>query len=284
MIGPVLWLARAARWTAYKALGRRPANGGFILPREEWVRSHFLVVPRETVAFSGPVAGTAMLNVGCGEMLTDFGFLRFGVGRITALDVEAKPESCLEEVAARLRAAGYRASGDWPARLAYCRYDGRTFPFPNDSFDFVFSWSAFEHIEDVPGALAEIRRVVRADGRVFIQVDPWFPSFHGSHLTDYVSEPFFHLRRSPEWIRQQLEAWAAGHPDRKEFVLTYMWREFQHLNGYSASRFLEAVRQTGFTVTRCRLIIRDEDLSHVPASVPLADAMVAGLMVLLKKR
>jgi SAM-dependent methyltransferase len=120
-----------------------------------------------------------MLNIGCGEMLTDFGFLRLGVKCITALDVKAKPESCLEEVVAGLRAEGYGVPRDWPARLAYRRYDGRTFPFPNDSFDFVFSWSAFEHIEDVPGALAEIRRVVRADGRVFIQVYPWIPSFTG---------------------------------------------------------------------------------------------------------
>jgi hypothetical protein len=63
-----------------------------------------------------------------------------------------------------------------------------------------------------------------------------------------------------------------------------MWREFQHLNRYSASQFLEAVRQAGFTVARCHLIVNDQDLPHVPDSVPLADAMATGSMVLLKRR
>src|SRR5437868_6372374 len=45
-------------------------------------------------------------------------------------------------------------------------YDGRTIPFPDDSFDIVFSSNVLEHIPDLPNIHTEIRRVLRHDGYV----------------------------------------------------------------------------------------------------------------------
>jgi SAM-dependent methyltransferase len=43
-------------------------------------------------------------------------------------------------------------------------YDGRTLPFPTESFDLVFSSNLLEHVKDQPQIFAEIRRVLGPDG------------------------------------------------------------------------------------------------------------------------
>jgi SAM-dependent methyltransferase len=43
-------------------------------------------------------------------------------------------------------------------------YDGRTLPFPPDTFDAVFSSNVLEHVTDLPGLLAEAKRVLRPAG------------------------------------------------------------------------------------------------------------------------
>jgi hypothetical protein len=147
----------------------------------------------------------------------------------------------------------------------------------------VFSWSAFEHIQDVPGALSEARRVLRDDGRAFIQVYPWFPCFWGSHLTDYIDDPYFHIRRSLDWVRQRLEQYAQRHPDQRDFLLGYMLREYSTLNRYSADRFYREVLGAGFTVVKAGIISHDVDLSQAPPELQFSELMICGAKMLLRK-
>ncbi len=63
--------------------------------------------------------------------------------------------------------SGYRESRVWPI----CDYDGKRIPFPDESFDVVFSSSTLEHIPHVRDFQDEIRRVLRPDG-IAIHVVP----------------------------------------------------------------------------------------------------------------
>ena len=85
-------------------------------------------------------------------------------------------------------AAGYRAIGIDPAleavaaakRVAaqlgrdaeYVVADARHLPFPDGSFDVVFSYSVLQHFEkkDALGALREMRRVLRPGGKALVQM------------------------------------------------------------------------------------------------------------------
>jgi ubiquinone/menaquinone biosynthesis C-methylase UbiE len=250
----------------------------------DWIRSHVVDVPNEVAEFCGDVLrGSRVLNVGCGEMLTDLGLLGLGPQKITGLDVTSKDSDWLGTVANKVHLAGINFSSDYNDRLSFVQYDGLVFPFEDESFDVVLSWSAFEHVRDIQPVLKEMRRVLAPGGHVFIQVFPWYHSRFGSHLTDYISEPFFQTKQSPEWVKAQLEAYVAATPGaNSEFVLDYMLDEYMHLNKLSPSQFYNEVVEAGFVVTKARLISYDEDLSQAPKSVDFADLMIGGTKMLLR--
>ena len=54
--------------------------------------------------------------------------------------------------------------------LDYPGYDGKTLPFDNNSFDYVYSSHTLEHIEDYKNAIQDWYRVVKEDGHVIISV------------------------------------------------------------------------------------------------------------------
>jgi ubiquinone/menaquinone biosynthesis C-methylase UbiE len=252
----------------------------FVPGEKEWVRSHYEEVPRETVDFCGDISGCVVLNLGCGEMLTDFGLLRSGVKRLVGLDI-AEHGGLLEETASKLKRHGYKVPSDYKSRLSYLHYDGVRFPFPDQEFDFVFSWSAFEHITDVAAVLSEVRRVLKKNARAFVQVYPWFHCFSGSHLTDYIDEQYFQIRRPLDWVRDSLKEYAARHPEQRDFVLGHMFREYSTLNRFSADRFYRHVLEAGFRVIRARIISYDLDLSNAPEELEFSQLMVCGTKMLL---
>lgn len=255
----------------------------FIPSAAAWISSHYFDVPNEVVEFCGSIAGATILNLGCGEMLTDFGLLGKEVKSIAGLDLHERPSSHIESVAQKLRTHGIIPPDDYQSRLSYVHYGGTDFPFEDGQFDVVFSWSAFEHIHDVPSVLSEVRRVLRNDGFAFVQVYPWYHSFQGSHLIDFIPEPYFHLTRPPEWVRQRLEEYVAAHPEERDRVLGYMFGEYSHLNCYSADRFYSDVVAAGFYATKARLITYDLNLSSIPRHTRFSEAMICGSKMLLRK-
>lgn len=267
------------------ALGDEPTDGKFVPGMDEWVRSHYYGAVDETANFCGDIFdGKSVLNVGCGEMLTDFGLLRLGPKSITGMDISPQPPDHLEQMRSRLAASGIDVPSDYGSKLSFVCYDGENFPFPDDHFDLIFSWSAFEHVANVSRVLAEISRVLKPGGHAFIQVFPWFHCLHGSHLTDWIAEPYFQLRRPIEWVRMELEKQAAAKPASADFILGHMFTEYRSLNKRSAREFHAEVRHAGFQVVKAKLISYEQDLSEAPVETDFADLMISGTLMLLKKR
>jgi SAM-dependent methyltransferase len=255
----------------------------FIPSNDEWISSHYFDVPQKTIAACGELKGKNVLDVGCGEMLTDFGLLAAGAGEVVGLDLVEPAPGRVDRVCEKLLAHGIQPPRDYARRLTYQGYNGTDFPFADESFDLVFSWGVFEHVADPPRVLAEISRVVKPDGLVLINVYPWYPCFYGSHLSDFIAEPFFHLKRDHTWIRARLEEYVRDHPDLEWLILKHLWSQFTTLNQYTAARFHEAVQTAGFRVLKCELTSYPQDLSALPPEVPLTDAMICGSQLVLGK-
>ncbi len=56
-------------------------------------------------------------------------------------------------------------------------YDGKHLPFPNQSFDSIFTSEVFEHIFNLPDILKELNRVLRPGGKILISC----PFVFGEH-------------------------------------------------------------------------------------------------------
>ena len=94
---------------------------------------------------------------------------------VSSLDVEGRPTPPQEH---------------FPVRI----YDGRHIPFPDGSFDIAFSSNVLEHIRDLAGSLAEVRRALKRDG-LGVHVLPT-PSWRlWTSVTHYARIPQVALRR-----------------------------------------------------------------------------------------
>lgn len=72
-----------------------------------------------------------------------------------------------------LAIAQTRADVPGGARVELERADANHIPYPDESFDVATATQVLEYVADLPGALAEIRRVLRPGGRVLLLDTDW---------------------------------------------------------------------------------------------------------------
>jgi arsenite methyltransferase len=110
-----------------------------------------------------PAPGEAILDVGCGpgfyvaELLEQVGPEGAVVG------VDASPD---------MLAMAARRSEDHD-NVAFHQADATSLPVDDESFDAAFSVQVLEYVEDATAALAEMRRALRAGGRVVVWDVDW---------------------------------------------------------------------------------------------------------------
>jgi 2-polyprenyl-3-methyl-5-hydroxy-6-metoxy-1,4-benzoquinol methylase len=102
-------------------------------------------------------AGDRVLDLGCGDGAFAAELVRAGCP-VTMADVADEA----------LRRARARAPEAEAVKLA----EGEPLPFDEDAFDVVWAGEVLEHVADVVGLLAEVRRVLRWGGRL-LATTPW---------------------------------------------------------------------------------------------------------------
>jgi ubiquinone/menaquinone biosynthesis C-methylase UbiE len=129
----------------------------------------------------GRVDGLRVLEVGCGRGVgTEIIFERFGARAVHAFDLD--PEMVRE---ARRRLDRYI-----PDRLQLTVGDVLAIDAPDESFDAAFDFGIIHHVPDWRGAIAEVRRVLKPDGRFFFEevtrhaLERWFYRTWLVHPTD----------------------------------------------------------------------------------------------------
>jgi len=107
--------------------------------------------------------------------------------------------------------------------------------FEDQKFDVIFSGNCFEHIFDVPSALAEMYRVLRNDGILFTKFSPIWSGPIGHHTWVWdednvvafwqpggVFPDWYHLSHSEEELSEFLEE--KYNPKLKADILKYVYR------------------------------------------------------------
>jgi SAM-dependent methyltransferase len=142
------------------------------------------------------LAGKDVLEIGCGtgvhtRLLAEAG------AHVTAVDLTP---TAVEFTTRRLTQAGLLAN--------VVEADAESLPFPEESFDFVWSWGVIHHSTDTDRVIAEIARVLRPGGRLAFMV------YHRTSLTYWLNYVLYRgvlrgglLRESPDELANR---WSDG--------------------------------------------------------------------------
>ena len=186
---------------------------------------------RKIEKWAGPVGRRLILDFGCGAhypntwSLHNMGFNVVGVDivefqhsnafravqrAVRAMQSHTESETPVHVVDQWLytriyhRIARHLGSNELNRPLMLVTYDGSHLPFSDASFDLFFSMDVFEHVQDVPQAIAELERVTKPGGVGLVEIH-LFSSLSGAHNLLYsvngsVSlppriEPWDHLRK-----------------------------------------------------------------------------------------
>ena len=117
--------------------------------------------------------GWRLLDAGCGPGTITLGLGRHvAPGSVAAVDIE---DSQFEASSRQAHAEGLK--------IEFQKASVMELPFPDSSFDAVFSHALFEHVPDARAALAEMRRVLKPGGLIGIRAGDL-----GGMLVDSASE------------------------------------------------------------------------------------------------
>jgi SAM-dependent methyltransferase len=241
-------------------------------PEAAWFEAHFWEAAQAILDFVD-LEGRAVADIGSGDGIIDLALALRGRPReLVGYDVNPTPAGRLLAQARR-----YADVGELPPSLRFARSDPERIDAPDAAYDVLVTWSVFEHARDPLGLLREMRRIVRPDGVLFLQLWPFYHSHQGSHLWDWFPEPFHHLRQT----EAEIEAGVLAHNPRPEdWWPGYMLDEYRTLNRITLDGLGDAVRAAGFSVRELELIAHR---SRVPAGLdelPLSALGVGGVKLL----
>lgn len=153
--------------------------------------------------------------------------------------------------------------------------DGLTIPLKDRSLDMVASHSVLEHVGDLPASIAEIDRITRPGGYLFLTVTPLYFSGYGAHLHDEKGvrlEQWEHLDpRSPHYL---ISNPITGEPGAGH-----------DLNGLTSSKFLSAIGTVPWRILDYEITFEKHPLAaHVDRSrYPLIDLVTKGFRFVGRK-
>ena len=148
----------------------------------------------------------------------------------------------LTGAAISLTAERLQIAGVDPSRYTLQRSDAETLPFPDASFDLVYSWGVLHHTPDTPAAFREAFRVLRSDGRLRAMI--------------------YHV---PSWTGLLLAARHGTLPQRKAI--------FEHL---------ESAGTKAYTVSEARALVESAGFRSVAVSTHLGPGDLLNLKLSAK--
>jgi ubiquinone/menaquinone biosynthesis C-methylase UbiE len=227
----------------------------------------------ETFAAEGiSVSGKSVADVGSGDGIIDLGIVhKARPSELVGFDLNLTDTGHLQRIA---RDEGVDTS-NWDG-LSFIRSDIARLPAEDGAFDYVVSWSAFEHIERPRELLQEIHRILAPGGAFFLQLWPFYFSAKGSHLWEWFPEDYHHLQRPEVEIVEELQASELKPHDWTQM----MTHEFQRLNRITVDELQRSMLAAGFVVRRLELLTSPSQLTPELGRYSWLDLGVSGIKLI----
>jgi ubiquinone/menaquinone biosynthesis C-methylase UbiE len=235
--------------------------------RDPWFWSHYEQIPNIVRSLTPARCFSAtnqIVDFGCGDGAATLGMAERAEACVTGLDLYrtfAHLPNVMQQNLGRSQA---------PANLRFIQNElGRPLPVGDNFADLIYSWSVFEHLADVSGALSEFYRISKPNGVLFIQIDPLYYSPFGSHLQRLVGEPWAHLRYDEQdYLKMITVAKDTVPPHERDTLYNensfedlkkHLLREYRSLNKITAEELTESISAAGFRISM-RKVFQVEDL------------------------
>jgi ubiquinone/menaquinone biosynthesis C-methylase UbiE len=231
-----------------------------------WRHLHHAAITTMTyVCKDHPALFGRVLDVGCGDGITDLGImLRYQPKELIGID-PFKGYERLGEVLA----ANQLGSLTIPDNLKFMDSDANALPFADNSFDALISWGSVEHMAGgYDKALLEMRRVLKPGGLLFIAPGLYFSNI-GHHLTEFSDEPFVHLNKTEDELRDLVLNTRPKYMDRAgEFSPpAQFWQWYKELNKITVAGFEAELRALNFEPWRFAVRV-EEMVEYTPSMLP----------------
>jgi SAM-dependent methyltransferase len=243
----------------------------------KWFWDHYDGAAQQVIDFLAgdglDLAGKQVCDIGCGDGIIDLGvFHKAKPAKIVGFDVRKPDRAALERL---VGAVGLDKEIPDAESFALVESGQEDLPAPDDSFDFAFTWSAFEHVSKPIEMFSEIRRVLKPDGSLFLQLWPLYNSEHGGHLWLSYSQSFAHLLQDDDTIRETVRFRPGTDPTRSGGEDEYL-----SLNRVTIDDLQRAILAGGMAITKFELMT---EAAHLPESLshhPLSSLGISGVKLI----
>lgn len=241
----------------------------------DWIDEHVRAAREIIDFFAGDgisLGGAKIADIGCGDGIIDLALVNeVDIKSLVGFDLVAT-----DEVALLRTADEYGLASSLPGNLTFEKSFENQIPVSDGYFDFVISWSTFEHVFDLESMASEIRRILKPGGSLFVQLWPFYDSQWGSHLWDFC-QPFHHLLNSLE------ESQAIAHQlhDHSNPRHTDVIKQSHHLNRIKLDDLQKHFQSVGLLPRKVFLYSETVHIPEALATRPISELLISGVKMIL---
>jgi SAM-dependent methyltransferase len=245
-----------------------------------WFWEHYDGAAQQVIDFLAAdgfdLEGKQVADIGCGDGIIDLGVAhKARPAKLIGYDVRT-PDA--EALARTVEAVGLEQPIPDAASFALTASTVDHLPAPDSTFDFAYSWSVFEHVAKPAEMFTEIRRVLKPDGVLFLQIWPLYHSEHGGHLWLSYPDEFPHLRKPDSEIERKLKFEPATDPTRPADD------EYRSLNRLTIDDLQRALMAGGLMPTKLELMAETVHIPKELSRYPLSSLGISGVKLLAVPR
>lgn len=241
--------------------------------QQQWFWDHYDWASNQIIQFySGDgisLNNGVVADIGCGDGFIDLGIIhKAKPKKLIGFDINLTNKDYLLQ-----RAIEEDVLKKLPTNLTFLKSKIDYLPANDKTFDFIISWSAFEHISNPIAVLKEMRRIIKPSGVMFIQIWPLYYSQYGSHLRDWFPDGWEQHLLSLQKIKNILLS-------SKKNNSNYMANEYESLNKITIDELQYSLIKSGFKIAKVELETSPFHLPIELKNIPISKLAISGIKLL----